>query len=106
MLPIGPGTANVAPLNEEAFKLATLVVEVTVNGAVPVATVEVILVPVIDPDTCNLSVALSVAVPRSILPPYCANLITPVSNTSIDGIPDTSFTENIEPDKLLVIENN
>ena len=40
-LPIGPGAAKVAPLSELAFKLATLVVEATTNGAVPVETVEV-----------------------------------------------------------------
>ncbi len=39
--PIGPGAAKVAPLSELAFKLATLVVEATTNGAVPVARVEV-----------------------------------------------------------------
>jgi hypothetical protein len=38
--PIGPGAAKVAPLRLEAFKLATLVVEETVNGAVPVETVD------------------------------------------------------------------
>jgi len=42
--PIAPGEANVAPLNEDAFKLATLVVDATVNGAVPVAMVEVTVV--------------------------------------------------------------
>jgi hypothetical protein len=51
--PIAPGLAKVAPLKEEAFKLATLVVEVTDNGAVPVAIVdandpEVVTVPVKD----------------------------------------------------------
>jgi hypothetical protein len=40
--PIVPGAAKVAPFKEEAFKLATLVVEATTNGAVPVARVEVI----------------------------------------------------------------
>jgi succinate-acetate transporter protein len=41
VLPIAPGDANVAPFKELAFKLATFVVEVTVNGAVPVATVQI-----------------------------------------------------------------
>jgi hypothetical protein len=41
-LPMGPGAAKVAPLSDEAFKFATFVVEVTTNGAVPVARVEVI----------------------------------------------------------------
>lgn len=40
--PIAPGLAKVAPFKEEAFKLATLVVEATTNGAVPEARVEVI----------------------------------------------------------------
>ena len=43
--PIGPGAANVAPERDEAFKLATLVVEVMMSGAVPVAIVEVSWVP-------------------------------------------------------------
>jgi len=40
--PIAPGVANVAPDKEDAFKLATLVVDATVKGAVPVDNVEVI----------------------------------------------------------------
>lgn len=39
--PIAPGAANVAPLRELALRLATFVVEATVNGAVPVVTEEV-----------------------------------------------------------------
>jgi hypothetical protein len=39
--PIAPGAANVAPLSEEAFKLATFVVDEITNGAEPVETVEV-----------------------------------------------------------------
>jgi hypothetical protein len=39
--PIDPGAAKVAPFKDEAFRLATLVVEATTKGAVPVATVEV-----------------------------------------------------------------
>jgi hypothetical protein len=41
VLPIGPGAAKVAPFRELALRLATLVVEATTNGAVPVARVEV-----------------------------------------------------------------
>ena len=41
VLPIEPGDANVAPLKLLAFKLATLVVEATTNGAVPLARVDV-----------------------------------------------------------------
>jgi hypothetical protein len=40
-VPIFPGEAKVAPFKEEAFKLATLVVEATTKGAVPVVAVEV-----------------------------------------------------------------
>ena len=47
MLPIAPGAAKVAPLRLLAFKLATLVVEVTTRGAVPTATVEVSVVALI-----------------------------------------------------------
>jgi hypothetical protein len=39
--PIGPGLANVAPLKVDALKLATVVVDETTNGAVPVDTVDV-----------------------------------------------------------------
>jgi succinate-acetate transporter protein len=42
--PIAPGLANVAPFKLLAFKLATLVVDATVNGAVPVVAVLVIVV--------------------------------------------------------------
>lgn len=41
-LPIGPGAANVAPASDDAFKFGTLVVLAITNGAVPVASVEVI----------------------------------------------------------------
>lgn len=40
--PMVPGEAKVAPFKDEAFKLATLVVEAMTNGAVPVDTVDVI----------------------------------------------------------------
>lgn len=38
--PMVPGAANVAPFSWAAFKLLTTVVELTVNGAVPVVTVD------------------------------------------------------------------
>ena len=41
VLPIAPGALKVAPFNDEALRLATLVVLLITNGAVPVATVEV-----------------------------------------------------------------
>ena len=40
--PIDPGLANVAPLNDDAFKFATLVVLLMVKGAVPVLILLVI----------------------------------------------------------------
>lgn len=43
--PIVPGDAKVAPFNELAFKFVTLVVLVTVKGAVPVETVLVNVLP-------------------------------------------------------------
>lgn len=36
--PIAPGAAKVAPLSDDALRFGTLVVLVTMNGAVPVAT--------------------------------------------------------------------
>lgn len=39
--PMEPGEAKVAPLSCATFRLGTTVVLVTVNGAVPVATVEI-----------------------------------------------------------------
>ena len=47
--PIAPGEANVAPPSDDAFKFATLVVDATVSGAVPVATEDVRVVPDIAP---------------------------------------------------------
>jgi hypothetical protein len=41
VLPIDPGLANVAPLSRFALRLATTVVLETVNGAVPVDTVDI-----------------------------------------------------------------
>jgi hypothetical protein len=41
--PMAPGEVNVAPLRDEALRLGTFVVEVTVSGAVPSATDTVIL---------------------------------------------------------------
>lgn len=44
--PIAAGAAHVEPSNNEALRLATTVVEITVNGAVPIAIVEINWVPV------------------------------------------------------------
>jgi hypothetical protein len=41
VLPIDPGLANVAPLSKFALRLVTTVVLETVNGAVPVDTVDI-----------------------------------------------------------------
>ena len=49
---------------------------------------------------------LSVAVPIRTLPPNSANDIVPSAFTSIEGIPETSFTEKIVPVRSFVIENN
>jgi len=40
--PIALGEANVAPFKLEAFRFATLVVDATENGAVPVVIVDII----------------------------------------------------------------
>ena len=39
--PIGPGALKVAPFNDEAFRLGTLVADATTNGGFPVGSVEV-----------------------------------------------------------------
>ena len=41
VVPIAPGLAKVAPFKDEAFRFATLVVDATTKGAVPVARVEI-----------------------------------------------------------------
>ena len=51
VLPIEPGAAKVAPPNVDAFRFGTFVVEDTVNGAVPVATVDTSVFAVIEPLT-------------------------------------------------------
>ena len=58
------------------------------------------------PFTCNLLVPSSVAVPIKTLPAVSANLISPSSKTSIEGIPEISLTENIEPVKLSEMEKS
>jgi hypothetical protein len=79
------------------------------------------LAPVLDATVVNSLIGLIIAnaslcvdpvpvnvalVPKATNPPNCANLIIPVSNTSILGIPEMSLTENIVPDIELVILNN
>jgi hypothetical protein len=54
----------------------------------------------------TVTLAFDDVVPIATLPENGASLISPVSATSIDGIPETSFTENMVPVKLFVIENN
>ena len=58
------------------------------------------------PFTCNFARLLSVAVPINTLPNNSASLISPSSSTSMLGTPEISFTANIVPVWLSVIENN
>jgi hypothetical protein len=44
--------------------------------------------------------------PNQVFPLYPFNWIMPLAYTSIDGIPETSLTEKIVPERSLVIENN
>jgi len=71
--PIAPGLEKVAPFKEEAFRLATLVVEATTNGAVPVARVEVncpeIVRPVSVPSDVIFVCAALVTVPAVVADP-------------------------------------
>ena len=60
MLPILPGLENVAPESDDAFKFATLVDDETVNGAVPVVTVDVI--------TSEVEIVVNAADPAVVLP--------------------------------------
>lgn len=71
--PIAPGDAKVAPLKLEAFRLATLVVLATENGAVPVARVETICSPVLT--VVPLSVMLE-AIGGLPAPPHFINVLT------------------------------
>lgn len=62
VLPMAPGAAKVAPLRLLALRLATLVVEVTTKGAVPIAIVDVNCValtalPAVKSLTATLTVA-------------------------------------------------
>lgn len=52
--PIAPGTAIVAPFREEAFRFATFVVLAMDNGAVPVASEEVICLVKLSVPVCVL----------------------------------------------------
>ena len=64
------------------------------------------VVAVTVPSTCKALVPLSTSVPISTFPAYSARRIVPSSSTSILGIPDTSFTENIVPVKVSDIEKS
>ena len=55
--PIGPGAANVAPLNDDAFRFATFVVLATTSGGVPIATDDVNWVVTLTPPVTPSSVA-------------------------------------------------
>ena len=80
--PIAPGLANVAPLMLLAFKLATLVVDDTVNGAVPVACVLVNVVA--DNTPAPLKVAM-LAVPAYHL--NCCVLVGTLNHCVLPSIP-------------------
>ncbi len=74
-LPMAPGAAKVAPFKELAFKFATLVVEATTKGAVPVARVEVswpliltVVIPERAPELMIKPLMVSVAVAPVIAP--------------------------------------
>ena len=71
--PITPGAAKVAPLRLLALRLATLVVEVTTKGAVPIATVDVSCValtarPAVRSDTATLVVTPPCTMGRTSVP--------------------------------------
>ena len=74
--PIEPGEANVAPPSKLAFKLGTMVVLVTVKGAVPVAIVEMSLVPWIVEEAVRVVKAPDPAVVEP-MEPGAANVAPP-----------------------------
>ena len=67
--PIAPGLANVFPFRLDAFKLATFVVDATVNGAVPV---EIVLVKTPDADIVVNAPELATVLPME---PGLANVL-------------------------------
>ena len=99
VLPILPGDPNVAPLNVDAFKFATLVDDAIVNGAVPVDKVEVI--------TPVAEIVVKEPVDAIVLPilPGLLN-VAPLSNdefkfaTTVD---DETVNGAVPVDKVLVI---
>jgi hypothetical protein len=97
MGPIGP----CGPINPELGPVQTPEEFITCPYAAIFKPVEFI-----GPLTCSLSTPLSVPVPKRALPEYCAILTSPDAFTSIEGIPETSFTENIVPVMSFVTENN
>ncbi len=94
--PIAPGLANVAPLREEAFRFATLVVLETANGAVPVDTVEV---------NCPLTLRLvPVAAPITGVTNVGLMLITNVEPVPVCDPTDVAFpTEVMTPVRLALV---
>lgn len=99
--PIAPGLANVAPPKLLAFKLATLVVDATINGAVPVVTVLVTVVKrpvlaVVEPiagGLTKLNVPPSVKLPVLVTVPVKVNPFTvPVPLTEVTVPPVAPVT--------------
>lgn len=52
------------------------------------------------------SLCPGVVLPMPTLPEYWATLTSPLANTSIDGMPDTSLTANMELERSFVMENS
>jgi hypothetical protein len=94
LLPIAPGFKNVLPKTEDAFKFATFVLEETVNGLVPVETVETNVDAVTDTPTCKLFVIPTP--PETIKPPVLVELVSvvllrvtiPLADIVVAAVPD------------------
>lgn len=87
-LPIAPGAAKVAPLSEDAFKFATLVVLETTSGAVPVAIVDV---------SCPLTLKL---VPVA-APMFGVTSVGLVFITNVEPVPVCAATEVALPEDVI-----
>lgn len=88
--PIAPGAAKVAPFKEEAFRLATLVVEATTKGAVPVARVEVnwlfmlmVVIPERAPELMIKPLIVLTAV-APVIAPERFNVVTPDTAPAVE----------------------
>lgn len=83
-----------SPSIESAFRLVTLVVEVTVNGAVPVATVEVRVVPCRPAVQAKAPLELVIVQPVEPEPPprRISPVLAPPSNTRPDVEPSSEMS--------------